>query len=112
MCNIWQGNFPDDNTRADGFHGTSPVGTYAPNGFGLYDVAGNVWEWCADWWSTSFHRNDRRATRVNPKGPRRGDAKVIVAGRTCATSRIATATEWAHALRLRQTQALATWDSA
>ena len=80
MCNIWQGAFPDDNTLEDGHHGTSPVGSYPSNGFGLYDVAGNVWEWCADWWSTTFHRNERRATRSNPLGPRRGEAKVIRGG--------------------------------
>lgn len=52
MCNIWQGRFPTENTREDGWLATSPVGSYPPNGYGLVDVAGNVWEWCADRFET------------------------------------------------------------
>uniref|UniRef100_UPI0011E4D51A formylglycine-generating enzyme family protein n=1 Tax=Streptomyces sp. WAC05950 TaxID=2487419 RepID=UPI0011E4D51A len=48
MCNIWQGDFPTLNTAEDGWEGTAPVTSFRPNGFGLHNVVGNVWEWCAD----------------------------------------------------------------
>ena len=50
MANTWQGEFPWDNRVEDGYEFTSPVGTYPANGYGLYDVAGNVWEWTTDWY--------------------------------------------------------------
>jgi formylglycine-generating enzyme len=53
MANYWQGEFPWQNTLADGYEGTSPVRTYPPNGFGLYDMIGNVWEWTVDWYAAS-----------------------------------------------------------
>jgi len=55
-CNIWQGNFPDRNTAEDGYAGTAPVHAFRPNGYGLHNMAGNVWEWCEDYFSPDYHR--------------------------------------------------------
>jgi formylglycine-generating enzyme required for sulfatase activity len=65
-ANIWQGQFPNENTQADGFRGTAAVKSYAPNGYGLYDIAGNVWEWCADWYMPDYYAS---SSRKNPPGP-------------------------------------------
>jgi formylglycine-generating enzyme required for sulfatase activity len=66
MCNIWQGNFPVSNDKLDGFEGTSPVGSFPPNGYGLYDMAGNVWQWCSDWYRPDYYKD---CPKKNPPGP-------------------------------------------
>jgi formylglycine-generating enzyme required for sulfatase activity len=76
--NVWQGTFPDRNTRADGYLGTCPADEFPPNGYGLHNVSGNVWEWCGDWFHPTFHR--QAPVRRNPKGPPAGAAKVIRGG--------------------------------
>jgi len=67
-CNIWQGHFPDHNTGQDGFIGSSPVHAFAPNGYGLYDMAGNVWQWCADWYRPDTYAS-AQGTPTDPAGP-------------------------------------------
>ncbi|SFE67163.1 Formylglycine-generating enzyme, required for sulfatase activity, contains SUMF1/FGE domain [Paenibacillus algorifonticola] len=76
-CNIWQGKFPTMNTNMDGYAGTAPVDAYLPNGYGLYNVVGNVWEFCADWFSVDYHQS---ASPLNPQGPPGGQSKVMKGG--------------------------------
>ncbi len=77
MCNIWQGEFPNHDTGDDGYAGTCPVQAFPPNGYGLFSMTGNTWEWCADWFSPIFHRT---ANLDNPTGPPEGSSRVTRGG--------------------------------
>lgn len=69
-ANIWQGTFPHLNTKADGWERTAPVKSFPPNGYGLYDMAGNVWEWCADWYRADEYARRAGVQEIrNPQGP-------------------------------------------
>ncbi len=65
--NIWQGEFPEEHNVRDGFELTAPVKTFRPNGYGLYDTSGNVWEWCSDWYQPEYYSD---SPRRDPHGPR------------------------------------------
>jgi formylglycine-generating enzyme len=71
MANTWQGEFPHQNANADGFERTSPVSAFPPNGYGLHDMIGNVWEWTADWYSPK-HQADAPKACCIPENPRGG----------------------------------------
>ncbi len=77
MMNVFQGTFPNNNTEADGFAGTAPVGAYPPNDFGLFNMTGNVWEWCADWFDPGYYS---RSSRLNPTGAAGGTHRVMRGG--------------------------------
>ena len=75
-CNIWQGEFPKQDTAEDGFAGTCPVHAFPANGFGLYSVMGNTWDWIADW----FGVHHPRTATINPRGPKYGTGRVMKGG--------------------------------
>jgi formylglycine-generating enzyme len=77
MCDIWQGTFPDVDLGEDGFTSVAPAGSFAPNGFGLFNAIGNTWEWCADYFDAHWHVE---ATHVDPQGPPSGQTRVMKGG--------------------------------
>jgi formylglycine-generating enzyme required for sulfatase activity len=80
-ANIWQGTFPTYNSAEDGFKSTCPADAFPANGYGLLNVSGNVWEWCADWFSPTYHAQlPPDAVRDDPIGPAEGTARIVRGG--------------------------------
>jgi len=89
MANTWQGEFPWQNLLSDGYETTSPVGTYPPNGYGLYDMIGNVWEWTTDWYvGTHAQQNPREEESYDPCQPNIKIPRKVIKGGSflCAPS--------------------------
>lgn len=71
LANIFQGDFPYHDTAEDGFSGLAPVRSFPPNAYGLYDMIGNAWEWCSDWYRVDYYQSllDKKSVAINPPGP-------------------------------------------
>jgi formylglycine-generating enzyme required for sulfatase activity len=76
-CNVWQGDFPDVDLALDGYSRPAPVHSFEPNAFGLFNVTGNVWEWCWDYFATDWRPIE---TALNPAGPHEGERRVMKGG--------------------------------
>ena len=117
QANIWEGHFPDQNSGDDGFARTAPVASFPPNGFGLFDISGNVWEWCSDWYRPGYPATETH----NPTGPKSSydpDEPGVPAAsrrggdRFCAATSFAPDTSPARGAKEPPTARPRTWDFA
>ncbi len=98
LCNIWQGEFPNEDTAEDGYSAPAPGDAFPPNGYGIRMITGSVREWCSDWFAPSWHVT---ATRVNPLGPADGSQRVMRGGSYLCHKSYCNGIEWRRGRRIR-----------